>query len=144
MCLKSCFSGNTSEPSVLANGATRGEFWLAVHDFPAVLPTAYRDQDLERELGIAVSGRYPGASVTPHTLIDILSLVWTGVLFNMCASYREPVSIPSHSPKQKIPAPETFRDTWTQTLCFTEKETGLRCGAVYHRPRPYCWCQRWE
>lgn len=29
-----------------------------------------------------------------------------------------------HSPKQKSPAPETFRDTWIQSFYLTDEETG--------------------
>ena len=45
-----------------------------MHDFPAVLLTAYRDQDLEGGLGMAVSARPPSTILTPPTLTDILSL----------------------------------------------------------------------
>lgn len=141
MCLKSCFSGNTSEPSVLANGATRGEFWLAVHDFPAVLPTAYRDQDLERELGMAVSVRHPGASVTPHTLI--LSALCEQPYYLICVQATEsqclyPVTLPnrrfqlqrpSETPGPKLPVLQGRKQ-----VCGT--------GQFIICPRPYC--QRWE
>lgn len=60
---------------VPANGATMGQLpRLVVHDFPAVLPTVCKDQDLERQLGVAVSARHPSASVAPHPLRESLSL----------------------------------------------------------------------
>ena len=39
-------------------------------------------------------------------------------LFNICASYREPMSTASHSPAQEVTDPETFREHLGLTSLF--------------------------